>query len=152
MIRWEFRRAVEKVIPLIGTRVFNSATAAYTTGSALTFNSERRDDGSLHNLLANTSRLVAAGDGWYAITGHAAFASGAGTFRTLSIRLNGATTIAVHDSTVFAGGTTVVSIATQYYMISGNYVELLVTHDKGSALNINAAANYSPEFSLVKLR
>lgn len=136
-------------------RVYNSANISITTSGtpqALTFNSERYDVGACHSTSSNTSRLTApTGEGGkYDIKGHTAWAAnGTGVARQSRIRVNGSTYIAMQNSnppSASTGGEG--SIATDYALAAGDYVELVVVQDSGGALNCTASANYSPEFSM----
>jgi hypothetical protein len=134
-------------------RVFNSVAIATVSAvfKILTFDSERRNDGSVHNTGFNISRLTAPIAGWYAITGHIVFASNATGLRDAAILLNGATIIA---QTLFPAATTNVtniSIAAIYYLNAGDYVELEAYQDSGGALNVTAAGNYTPEFAMTAI-
>ena len=133
-------------------RVYNSGSFSLTTGvaGAITFDSERVDVGGCHSTSSNTSRLTvpSGGGGFYLIGGHVAIAaSSAGTYRTLGIRLNGATFIAYQTLAPLSASVDVRgSIQTAYQLAAGDYVELLASQDSGGALNVLAASNYTPEF------
>lgn len=143
---------------LVGVRVFNTANVGPIpngTIMAMTFNSKRRDDAGFHSTSINTSRLTVPADlaGWYVIWGNISYSSStAGGFRQGFIRLNGSQII---GSNLFpprsTTGNTNVQATSIYYLNVGDYVEFLVNHDGGATLNITAAANYSPEFAMVRV-
>lgn len=136
-------------------RVFNNANISLATSGtlqALTFNSERFDNGSLHSTSTNTSRLTAPITGLYGVGGHVSIAANATGNRQLALRLNGATFIAADMRTnAGAGDPSQISIQTVYQLVAGDYVELLAMQSSGGALNVSAAASFSPEFWMVRL-
>ena len=133
-----------------GARVYNDAAESIAPGAtALTFNSERYDNGGLHSTASNTSRLTAQKAGKYSITGHAQFAANATGVRGLWLRLNGATLIAgLYVPSVGAVLSSVLSVETVYHLAGTDYVELLAYQDSGGDLSVQVAANYSPEFAM----
>ena len=139
--------------PISGARVFHSAAISINdnSNSPLGMTSERHDAAGYHESVTNPSRLtVPAGRaGKHRIAGHVAFASNSVGLRDIAIRLNGATFIAKdrRQASTTAGELTL-SISTEYDLIAGDYVELVVFQNSGGALNISAAGNYSPEFSI----
>lgn len=135
-------------------RVYNNANISTTTAAntALTFNSERWDSGNLHSTSANTERLTAPITGLYSIGGHAYFAANATGSRQISVRVNGSTYIAIQrEAKGDATNVTVLSVETVYRLAAGEYVELVVQQTSGGNLDVTAAANYSPEFWMVRL-
>lgn len=146
--------AVNQAIP--SARVFNSANISITTSGvaqALTFDTERWDNGSLHSTSANTSRLTASVAGIYTIGACVDFAANATGIRALALQVNGTTTIA---SMILPnnGGATVVQLAlggVLYQLAKGDYVEAVVTQTSGGALNALFAANFSPTFWMHRL-
>ena len=138
----------------VGARVYNSANisiATSGTSQALTFNSERYDTDSIHDIGSNTSRLTIPSDGTYLITAHVQFGASATGARGLGIRLGGSTNIAWHTQPAAASGTTIVSLSTVYQFTATQYVELMAFQTSGGALNAEASADRSPEFTISKL-
>lgn len=127
----------------------NSAAQTLTTSSfdPLTFNTERWDNGGLHESVTNPTRITipAGGGGVYEIAGGVAFAANATGLRGLTVKLNGATIIAV-DFRATYGGEVYLSIATQYLLVAGDYIQLEAYQSSGGNLNTVVAAAYSPEF------
>ena len=140
----------------VSVRARNSAAIATNSGTAtlMTLDSERWDTDTMHSTSTNTSRLTATTAGKYFISGSIEFASGFATgYRRAEIRLNGATVIASQDTTPPANNSitaTRVTVSTHYNLAATDYVELLATQSAGT-VNVNASANYSPEFSMVKV-
>ncbi len=134
-------------------RVFNSANISIATSGvsqALTFNSERYDVGGCHSTVSNSSRLTVptGGAGKYRIFGNVTFASNATGQRTLFIQVNGTTVIADTATVANTGGSHIVNISTEYALVAGDYVELMVNQTSGGALNATASSNHSPEFGM----
>lgn len=137
----------------IGARVYNSANISVgdAAWAVLTFNTERFDTDGIHSTVSNTGRLTATRAGVYAITGHVQFAGNGTGLRGLDIQLNGTTTIA---SSFGGPGNTAadnLSVAAIYELAATDYVGLRVYQSSGGSLNVNAAGNYSPEFSMVRI-
>jgi hypothetical protein len=134
-------------------RVYNSTTISHaTSGTAqtLTFDSERFDTDSIHSTSSNTSRLTCNTAGVYLISGCVQFAFHATGRRQLAIALNGPTLIALRTQPAVTtdSGVTVVTIQTVYKLAATDYVELVANQTSGAALNMSAAGNYSPEFTM----
>jgi hypothetical protein len=133
-------------------RVYNNAAISHTTTGAwqaVTLNSERHDTGAMHSTVSNTSRITVptGGGGVYAVGGCVDFANNGTGVRAIGIRLNGTTFLAVHTSpTRTDGGQPTLSIATEYLLAAGDYVELMAWQNSGGALNLTSSANFAPEF------
>lgn len=71
--------------------VHNSAAQAIpnTTGTALTFDSERRDNDGIHSTSSNTHRLTAARDGYYSCFCEGYLEANSTGIRALTTYLNG---------------------------------------------------------------
>jgi hypothetical protein len=132
--------------------VYNNANISVNdnTLTALTYNTERYDTDFIHSTAANTGRLTCQTPGRYHIWAHHLFAPDADGYRLSGIRLNGATFIvedmrmAVTTALISTG----IHIATEYELVKGDYVEALVQHTAGAALNILSIGNYTPEFGM----
>ena len=140
-------------------RVFNNAVQSIPNGTltAVTFNSERFDQASngadtMHDTVTATSRLTCRYAGVYLVTGHLQFASSAaGTIRMLRVRLNGATDIGAAWNGPIASTAVGMTVTTIYSLAVNDYVELMAYQDSGGALNTAVAANFSPEFGMVRV-
>lgn len=149
-------REAERIRTLLGSplgvAVYNDAAISIPDSSwtVLTFNSERQDDADFHSIVSNTSRLtVPIGyDGWYVIAGHINL-SNVAPIVYLSIYLNNGVHIALNR--YVASSIRENSITTIYHLSAGDYVELRVWQNSGGALDVNVAANYSPEFRIARL-
>jgi hypothetical protein len=129
-------------------RVYNSANIATATATplALTFNSERFDTDTMHSTAVNTSRITFTTGGYYMIGAGIEFASNATGYRSVTLRISGATEIACEVRPAVSGAVTRVSISTLWGVAAGAYVECIVDQNSGGALNVNATASHSPEF------
>lgn len=137
----------------IGARVYNDAAISVSNAAPqyLTFNSERFDTDAIHSTSTNTGRLTATRGGYYLIIGHVEYAANATGQRHIFIRLGGTTTLARTTVNASSSGVTRLSIATIYPLTAAQYVELGVYQDSTGALNVNTAANLSPEFVIWRL-
>ena len=126
------------------------------TETVLAFNSERFDTESnaastIHDTVTNNSRLTCRTAGKYQITANIGWDSNNTGIRKLSLRLNGATTIAIvgQASTGSAMGLTSQVISTLYDLAVNDYVEVLAYQDSGGTRLVDVVGNYSPEFMMV---
>ncbi|HEV7733082.1 MAG TPA: hypothetical protein VGR62_13010 [Candidatus Binatia bacterium] len=116
---------------------------------ALTFNLERFDTADVHGS-SNPSRLTAPLDGIYVISANVSWAgTNASGAREITIRRN-TTAIILRDvvQPVAGGNTTEQAVSTIAALEQGDFVEVVVRQNSGDALQINAAEEFSPEFSL----
>lgn len=139
----------------IGVRVFNSVdivTSPGAGGNILTFDSESWDTNDMHND-TNSSRLTANIAGTYLIIGNVTWEFNASRYRRLTILLNGTTQIARNLASAETGtsGKPTQVITTMYQLVAGDYVELRGAQTIGADLNIVAALEYSPVFSMQRL-
>ncbi len=141
-------------------RVYNNANISVSNAAAtaLTFNTERRDDGTLHDTGSNTDRLTAPVTGWYVVFGNVEFASNVTGFRTLSFRVNATPDVyGAEQAAAVSGGETIVGSCCLVHLTAGDYVRMFVFQNSGGALNVTytggVAANfkYSPEFGMILL-
>ena len=133
-------------------RAYNNAAISinHNTNTALTFNSERWDTDSIHSTSTNPSRLTATTAGIYHIYGHIVWGSNSTGDRKIDIRVNGSTFIASIRYAA-SGNNNWMSISTEYSLAATDYVELVVYQTSGGSLNVEANANYSPEFGMTYL-
>ena len=133
-----------------GARVYNSSAISCTAAeeTKLTFDSERYDTDSIHDVGSNTDRLTCQTAGKYLITGQVAFATGAGDC-TMLIYLNNTTIIGFKK---FIGTTSTDGIAvnTPYRLSVSDYVDVRVVHGTNT-VDVLAGANYSPEFAMHRI-
>ena len=78
------------------------------------------------------------------------FAANATGIRQLKLLVNGATPLAALSQPASTGGNfTRQVVVTAYYFALTDWVEMEVFQDSGGALNVNSAAQYSPELTMV---
>lgn len=133
-------------------RVYHNAaqSIANNTLTYLAFNSERFDTDTMHDNTTNNSRLTCNTAGIYHIWCNIAFASDADGSRHIYLVVNHSGT-AIAFSYQKATGYVRMQCSAPYALEVGDYVEIAVLHDAGAALDVVAAGNYSPEFSMVKV-
>ena len=151
--------AVEDTM-LEGCRVYNNANISISdsTITALTFNTERYDDNTIHDTSTNPARLTCKTAGKYLIAGNVEFAANQVGYRRLYIRhypIGGGGPIdiaVVSDVAVDAAvGPLRFAVATVYALAVGDYVTLAVYQSSSGALNVSVQANYSPEFMMQRI-
>lgn len=122
----EFQMVVPSGGTFNGARVYKSSGQASvsTTLVAMTFDTESYDSDSYHDNSTNNSRLTVPSTGYYRITG--LVTTDANAASRAAIRVDGTTTIAAIGAGNNAASTQNGSIvSTDYYLTSGQYVELL---------------------------
>ena len=136
----------------ISARAYNSAniSIANATWTTLTLDSGRFDTATIHSTSSNTGRLTATTAGKYIIVGNARFASNATGQRMFRIYLNGTTEIGFLKLDATSSEITFM-VATIYDLSATDYVELQSYQNSAGSLNVEAAANYSPEFMMAKV-
>jgi hypothetical protein len=139
-------------------RVTHNAAQSITTATAtaLAFNTERYDQvagaaSTMHDTATNNSRLTCRYVGIYEIKANVRWASNGTGQRDVGIRLNGTTFIGYENAVANSGSVHIQEVSTQYALAVNDYVECVVTQTSGGGLNIDLAANYSPEFSMVRV-
>jgi len=120
----------------------------HASDTLLSWDSERRDDGDLHDLVTNPSRITIPDTGWWFVGANIAYESGGGNRRQTYLRLNGSDIIALNASPPVSGVYTVQNLSTLWYFTANDYVECLVFQDSGGGLDVqgNTAAGYGAEF------
>ena len=131
-----------------GARVYNSTGQTTSSGVVMTlaFDSERWDTDGCHDPVTNNSRLVCNTSGVYVIAGSIEWSTPCICY--LWVLINGASAIVSVNANPSPASQQAVS--TIYRLQAGDYIELQCLQATGS-VGINAAANYSPEFSMVMI-
>lgn len=128
------------------------ADAVFTT---ISWNSERFDTNTMHDLATNTSRITFTTAGLYEVGFAGALAAGNDYIRAFAqLVKNGATTI-VRGSQV-ATTTTVqpqISVSTVYKFLAADYVEVQVFQDNtaNASRTLDKTDEWTPEFWAVRL-
>lgn len=137
--------------PVLNASVYHDAaqSIANDTVTALAFNQERYDNGGFHSTVSNNTRLTAPVDGLYEIKGHIAFAAAANGRRGVTIRLNATTNLASQNDNLDAANQACqLSVAREYRLAAGDYVELMAYQNSGGPVNVDVDGNRSPEFTI----
>jgi len=137
----------------IGARAYNDAAISIPndTDTYLTFNSESYDTDTIHDASTNTGRLTCKTAGKYLIMANIAFYPDNDGIRVIQIRLNRTTTIARVQSLPVTGFNSMQIVSTIYPLSVNDYVEVMVYHNGGAALDIEAFSRYSPDFMMQKI-
>lgn len=135
-------------------RVYHNVAQSIPTavGTLLAFNSERFDTDAIHDVTTNNSRLTCKTAGKYLIFANVEFAANATGVRYINIALNGATVIG--SQTSLSSDVTIparINASVIYDLAVNDYIEVNVYQDSGGALNVTSAANFSPEFGMVRI-
>lgn len=130
-------------------RAYNSANISIANASdtAVTLNSERFDNAGMHSTSSNTPRITipAGSAGKFLFGALIEFAQAGVNERGNHIKLNGTTYIAKMVHPPATSAPTSMTITSMYAMAAGDYIENYVYQSSGSALNLTASGNYSPE-------
>jgi hypothetical protein len=130
----------------------------HDTYTIISFDSERWDTGANSTYTngfwdaATPTRITATVSGFYIMTGHIVFGSNITGTRRIAIRhMTDALWIAFHSHPTVNGGSTAMSVATEYWLRVGDQVGLYVHQDSGVAINVSALDRYSPEFTITRV-
>lgn len=136
----------------IRARAYNNADISIASGVAtvVTLNSERWDTEAMHSTSTFTSRLTAQSAGSYSIVANASFDINGTGFRFVSIMLNNTTTLATTTIPAVSGNYTNIATTTTWDMGVGDYVEMVVAHSAGTAIDLRTESAFSPEFMMVR--
>lgn len=134
-------------------RVYNDANISIpnATETTLTFNSQRYDTDTIHDLVTNPSRLTCKTAGKYFIAALTSFAANATGRRWLRLKLNGTTDIDYRNFDATAAGDAAIGASTFYNLAVDDYVEVVVYQNSGGALNVLSVAEVSPEFMMARI-
>jgi len=137
-----------------GCRVYNSSNVTITgsVNQQIPFDTERWDTNNIHSTTSNTSRLTCRTAGKYLIIGNIQWEADDNGQRFLSIYLNGTTFIGrVRDDVDTTSPTNISQIVTTIYDLQvDDYIEL-VARQSSSTIDVEAAANHSPEFMMQRI-
>lgn len=144
---------VAKLAGVPCARVYRSSDQSISNSSntVITFNSERYDTESIHSTSSNTGRLTAQTAGVYCISVTVSWEGALNGYRSLSIRINGSTTVAATLRNTTSGGIVEgadQTVTTDYYLGVGDYAEAVVFQNSGGSLKVWSSDAYSPEFMM----
>ena len=118
------------------------------TTTAITFDTETGsdlyDNDALHSISASTSRITVTRKGIWHIGAFILFDQSATGLRDVTLRANGATTVAIQrqNATSSATITNYVTVNADMYLDDGEYVEALGLQTSGGALDILAGCKF----------
>ena len=119
--------------------VFNSTaqSVSHDTPSVLAANSELFDNDSMHSTSVSNSRITIQTPGRYQLMSVIEFAADADGYRAAWFRVDGSTN--VWGMRVGTGTSTVTRLVTirQVVLTAGQYVEAMVSHTAGNALDVS---------------
>jgi len=136
---------------------FHNTTQSLTdsTETALSFNSEDFDVGTLHDTSTNNSRITvpASNAGVYLAVGAAGFAPSATGLRYIVLRKNGTTKLAmVTMPSNTAGSGTIIQVSACLSLAVADYIEVIAFQSSGGALNVGHATAREQQNSLQLVR
>ncbi len=146
-----FAGAVTFVLPPPSVRVRSTISQNVASGVATPVTFETEDwmtAAGMHSTAANTTKLKPSSTGIYALSGGVSWSQSTGSYRQLTIALDGSSNIAfvVQTHTDTSGLAQIV--ATQaYFRSTVQYAELVVAQGLGSTVSIAAA-----HFEMTRLR
>ena len=117
----------------------------------MAFDTERFDNDAMHDVSTNNSRITFKTAGKYLVIGNIEWADTPVTsYRSMRVRLNGATDIAHSgDSVVTGANSEFNNVATIYDFSADDYIELGVI--AGETVVLKKTNQWSPEFMAIRL-
>jgi len=133
-------------------RVYSSVSQSIPSSSVVVviFDSVRVDNRS-HFELENPNLIRIRERGVYQVSASVKFNTNATGNRYIGIRKNFASSINVNTAKALDGIGTSISISGEHELQAGDALQLVAYQNSGSALDIEYAGNYSPEFSITKI-
>lgn len=133
------------IIPACHAYQVNSQNIPTGTDTAIIFDAESFDNDNIHDNSTNNTRLTCRTSGIYRISAIAWYGGGAGTYRYSYISLNRSMNLAVSQITqnaanAYALGAT---LTTNYALSANDYIELFMSHDKGSDIVTGVGPGYT---------
>lgn len=136
----------------VGVRVYRNVAQVIGSGAwtNISFTHQRWDDPDNNQWAIGTpTQLVCQIDGMYVVSGNVRWDTNLVGGRGLRIDVNATVIAYVLDNV--SGGFTVQSVSSIYKLSVGDLLHLGVLQSSGGNLNVLTAANYSPEFSMVRV-
>ena len=148
---FSFRKPTD--IDFIGVRVRRDSNydLATDTWLCLDYDLENFDTDTMHDLIANPSRITFNRAGVYHVGALSGWESNVNGTRYLQIVLNRTTTIARAFTRPASGESTYHECTTIYEFVKGNYIEARHYQSSGGNLNILTAVDNSPVFWAYKI-
>lgn len=125
---------------------------ADATPTVVAFEAELYDTDTLHDTETNNSRLTASVTGTYKVSAFVEFEADADGYREAYIRKGGTTIFGLNRVASLGGSvTTTVFVSADVYLAADEYVELVVNHTAGAAIDV-VADNGGPQFAMHLIR
>lgn len=135
-----------------GARVYRSDNQEIGGGwTAIDFDTERWDTDNMWEGVSRPDRLYINTAGKYLFVLCVAWAFHATGNRSLLLRLNDTTNIAMVNDQALAAGGNVIIVSTIWDCSVDDFVSALATQDSGDGLDIVASLQISPEFMAQRL-
>ena len=146
----------------LGALIYASANQSIptSTNTAILFNGEVRDDGTLHSTVSNTSKIVipTGGHGWWHFSGHVAYSTASQTgLRYLWVSRNGIDNVIgpCRSNKDSLNSSSELNVSCDYYASDADEFELVVHQQSGGSLDIlsttSGSEKVSPTFSAVRV-
>lgn len=135
-------------------RAANAQSIPNAAHTALTFDTELKDDNNYSTASSSIDRLVAPNTGWYVVTGTVRFAANGTGIRSCHFRVNGNSSqrLGQQQFTAVSGSAdTVLTPTVVVYLNAGDIVQFFAYQDSGGALTASIAQIYQPGFSIHRL-
>lgn len=110
-----------------------------STSTAVTLPSEDYDQGGMHDIAVNPSRITIQTAGIYAVMAAVVFdTDGTGT-RRLEVKLNGTTVLSTIEASPLSAANTAMQAIAMATLEEDDYIEIFVTQNSGNALDVTSA-------------
>jgi len=135
-----------------GARVYRSdAQAIAEAWTAIDFDTERYDTDNMWEGVSRPDRFYINTAGKYLFVLCVGFTFHATGNRSLLLKLNDTTNIAMVNDKALAAGGNILIVSTIWDCSQDDFVNALATQESGGALNIIASLNICPEFMAQRL-
>ncbi|MDQ3730324.1 MAG: hypothetical protein M3355_12135 [Actinomycetota bacterium] len=118
------------------------------TVTTLAWDSEREDSEGMH--VAGSTDVVIVTPGLYMLNLQASFAANATSIRALYL-YKGTTVVELTNVDAASTGVTALTMSSTLRLVANDVVTAKVLQNSGGALDVTKAADYSPEFQVVRL-
>lgn len=153
MLGWSTGGVAES-ISLEGAHAYHDANQSINNNAftVLSLNQERHDDNAMHDLVTNNSRITIQTTGRYLVNFTGWFDTNSTGERIARVLINGSTELSRNSSPALSINGTAMSLSTIRNLSATDYLEVFVWQNSGGALNFLSTADWSPQFSVQRLR
>jgi len=142
----QFKHSVAPIFIGVRLRDAKDEATATATWEYLDFDTESYDTDTMHEGIANPSRITIKTPGIYAFGATIEWDSNAVGYRLIQINLNRATPIDRDFETPVTGDSTTCRCASTYEFAVTDFIEIRVLQTSGGNLNVLSGSDYSPVF------